>query len=222
MGTAATLVPYVIATLAAGASAYNTKRTADKQDAVAAEGIRQQAARQREADARASQEIDSLEQSSPEDEQAHALDQYLSRLRANRGNAAGDDGRTEGASDEYRRDSATAKADIANYGEKLADVMSRIRAPMEQRRSEAYGRMRTASDLEGVARNAEGDNWLNQLRQSRVRRNQWLDAAAAAGLAYAGAAAGGAGAGAGGGAPSGGISAGTNATGRLPTVFPVA
>lgn len=193
MGTEAAWVPYAVALLAAGGSAYNTKKTADDQDAVAARGIREQAARQKEADARVNEELGALEESNPDAERQKAMNDYLTQLRANRAQVEGG-GRVPGASDEYQRDIATSKADIGNYGEKLSGVLSRIRGPLEQRRNEAYGRARTSSDIEGVARNAEGDDWLNRLRLSRVRRNPWIDAAAAAGMAYAGASAGAAGA----------------------------
>lgn len=177
MGTGAFWVPALISAVGAGAGAYETRRVAKKQDALAAEGIRQQSMRQREADARISQELGALERSSPEAERAKALDDYVAQLRATRANAAGG-GAVPGASDRYQTDEAGARADIQNFGEKVAGTLARINAPGFQRQREGFGINRLGGDIGGISRAAQGDDFLTQLRLSRVGRNPWVDAAA--------------------------------------------
>jgi hypothetical protein len=175
MGTEALWIPAVISAIGAGASAYQTHQVAKDQDQAAAQGIRTQQAKQREIDARASQEIDALEQSSPEDERAAAMEKYMTQLRTARGNMEGD-GNIPNASDRYQKDVVASKAGIGNFGEKVADILSRVQAAGDQRRNEGYSFGRAGSDIAGTAREAQGADFLNRLRISGIQRNPWVDA----------------------------------------------
>lgn len=184
MGAAA--IPLIVSALGAGAGAYNADRTARRQDDAAAAGIQTQQLRQREADQRIDQEIGAVERSSPEAERQAATDQFLQQLRTSRGAIAGDTGGAlGGASDRFAQDSAAATAGVQNFGERAANVLGRIRAPVDQRQREAVGFGRASSDIGQIARTASGDDFLNRLRLSGIRRNPWIDAAGETAQAYA-------------------------------------
>lgn len=175
MGTEAFWVPAIISAIGAGASAYQTRQVAKDQDQAAAQGINAQARKQREIDERVSSEIGALEGSSPEDERAQAMDKYMTQLRSARGNMRGDaEVPTAGA--RYQQDAATSKAAIGNFGEKVADILARVQAAGDQRRNEGFSFARTGSDVAGVAREAQGEDFLNRLRMGGIQRNPWVDA----------------------------------------------
>lgn len=178
MGLEASTIAYLglaLSAAGAGASAYNTNRTAAQQDQEAARGINAQAQKQRQIDERVSQEIGALENSSPEDERKLALDKYLSQLRTARGNASGDLGAAPEGS-RYGADVATSQAGIQNFGEKVAGILARIGAARDQRLNEGYAIGRMGSDTASIAREAQGQDFLNRLRLGNIRRNPWIDA----------------------------------------------
>lgn len=181
MGAAA--IPLVVSALSAGAGAYNADRTAKRQSEQATRGILQQQSRQREATNRVNQQIGEIGQSSPEDERAKATDDYLAQLRNNRAQTQGPS--TLGGSDRFQRDAASAAADIQNYGQNQADILARITAPSEQRRGEGYSIGRAGTDIGMIGNFASGDDFLNRLRMSQIRRNPWIDAASQVGMSYA-------------------------------------
>jgi len=160
----------------AGANAYNTRRTAKRQDSAAAEGIRAQGSLQRQADSRINDQIGALERSGPEQAQAESVNQFLQQLRATRGGAQGAASPVLGGQ-RYQEGQANANASIQNFGSRAADVLSRIRAPQDQRQGEAINAARAASDVGGIARRASGEDYLNQLRVSNIQRDPWIDAA---------------------------------------------
>lgn len=177
MGLAAGTVALIGAALSAagtGASAYNQYRTAKQAEDQTLRGMATQRAKQREIDARLNSEIGALEQSGPEDEQAASLEAYLSQLRANRGGVEGET--TPGVS-RYGQDTELAQAGVQNYGQKVAGILSRLDATREQRRNEGFGLNRAVSDVAGVQREAGGEDFINRLRMSQIRPNEWLDAA---------------------------------------------
>lgn len=177
MGTEAIWIPLVLAAAGGTASAVNARNMAKKQEGIANRGIAAQGRRQRAADERIGTEVASLANSSPEAERAAALDDFTSALRSSKSAASGATDVPMG-SDRYQTEDAGAKADIQNYGGQLADIMSRINAPVRQREREATSRGRTASDVAGISRNAEGDAWLTQLMQQSVTPNTALSIAA--------------------------------------------
>lgn len=189
-GTVALLGTLASAT-ASGVNMYNQRRALKEQEDQALQGMAGQRAKQREIDARLNQEIDSLEQSTPEDEQNASMQAFLNQLRMNRAGAEGEE--TPGVS-RYGQDTANAQASIDNYGKKVASIMSRIGAAREQRRNEGFSVGRAASDVANTARNASGDDFINRLRMSQIRPNEWataggdfLKGAGAGAVSYAGA-----------------------------------
>lgn len=177
MGTEAIWIPLVLAAAGGTASAVNARNVAKKNEQIQARGIAAQARRQEQADARISDEIRAQNASTPEEERAEALGQFTDTLRNAKASAEGG-GDVPMGSDRYQTESVDAKADIQDYGGKLADIVSRINAPLRQRENEAQSRNRTASDVAGIARNAEGDAWLTQLMASSVTPNTGLSIAA--------------------------------------------
>jgi hypothetical protein len=173
MGAAA---PLIVAALSAGAQAYQTNQVAKDQDAAAAQGIRSQAANQRQADEAVGASVDQLGQSTPEGARAKATEDFLGQLRRNRGQAI--PGATSGGSARYNADMAGAQSDVADFGSRAADTLARINAPAMQREAEGVGFNRLSSNLGMIGRNASGDQFLDQLRLRSVRPNPWVSAGA--------------------------------------------
>lgn len=170
-GTVA-LIASLLSTAGAG---YNQYRTAKNAEDEALQGMNAQRVKQRQIDERLNAGIDDLEQSTPEDEQAASLDAYLSQLRANR---AGTEGISTPGVSRYGQDTAASQAGVQNYGQKVAGILSRLDATRDQRRNEGFGISRMATDVQGTARDASGEAFLNRLRMSQIQPNRWLDAGA--------------------------------------------
>lgn len=186
-----TLLALGLAAASAGAQYYNTQRTADKADRTAAAGIRSQAARQREADARVNQVIDQQSSSSPDAAKMDTLAQYMQGLRAAEAGAGRGIQQAGATSTAAQQAAADAALGVSSYGGKMADYMAAMDAPGLQRRAEAVNMARGGSDIERIANFAGGDQFLTQMRLDGVRRNPWLDAfSALAGGAAQGAAGG--------------------------------
>jgi len=166
-----------MAAVGAGASAKQTHDVAKNQDQEAARGIQAQAGRQREVDARISQEVGALENSSPEAERAKANAGFMTQLRRTAGQAMG--GATAGATSErFKADEAGGVSNVVDFGKRAADTLSRISAPGRQRANESIGMGRMGSQVGGIARNAGSDAFLTQLRMRGIGRNPWIDAGA--------------------------------------------
>lgn len=181
-------VPYVIAAVAAAGTAYNTQRTARKQDRAAADSIRNQSRKQRQIDEKINQDVDELAKSDAASERADALASYATQLRTNRA-AAGNGLRGPGGS-AFQQDAAVAESAVSDYGMQNASLLSRIDAPTLQRRGENNSFSLLGQDINLVAREAQGQQFIDNLRLRAIQRNPWIDAAAAAGNAYAGSAGG--------------------------------
>lgn len=198
-------VAVAVAAAAALTSAYNTRQTAKKQDQAIAEGIRQQAKIQKRGNQQISMSLDKLEKSRSGPEQASALEQYRQALRGTESQARSGQA-VEGLSEAYdaatREGTATAQGNVGN----IADLLSRMDAPNLQRQREGIGAADLGLNLSTLGRDAAGADFLARMKAQNIRRNPWLDAAAAAMSAYAG---GGGGGGFGGGTYT---SRGTSAT----------
>lgn len=177
MGTEALWIPLVLAAAGAGADAYNNRQIGKETDRLAAQGIRKQGMRQQEVDARVNEELNAQSRSTPEGERAAALDAYTAQLQ--RGRASAESGLTgiAGASDRYQTDVNAGKSAIGNYGDLLAGIQSRIDAPQRQRENEGVSRSRTAGDIGRISRDAQADDYLNQLLQSSVKGSTALEIA---------------------------------------------
>lgn len=173
MGTEAVWVPAVIAAVGAGVQAKEANDTARDTDEAAAQGIRLQSGKQREADARVAQEVNQLQSSTPEDSQREATDAFMQQLRRTRGQAHGA-GAVGATSDAYTTDSARAASDVDQYGANRAGLLGRINAPGLQRTAENVSRLRAGTDLGLISRAANADQFLTQLRLQNTRPNPWV------------------------------------------------
>lgn len=175
--TTSTMIGLGLAAAAAGANQYNTNKTASRQDQQAAQGIRQQGVRQQAADAKVNDAVAELEGSTAESARAQRLDEYMAGLRRNRSGMQSGLTPTIG-SQAFRDDSARAVGDVQDYAERSAGLLSRIDAPAMQRQGEAFGMGNLATDLGLIGRQSAGDDFVNRLRMSAIRRNPWIDAGA--------------------------------------------
>jgi hypothetical protein len=168
----ATLVALGLGAAGAGTGAYIARDTAKQTDRINAQGIRDQASKQREIDDRINKEVQTVAKSDPRDAAGKSTDQFLSALRRTRGAASG--AGIPGGSDRFADDSAAVGDDVAAYGADVAGTLGRINAPTLQRQAEGQGFARLASDIGATARRASGDQYLNSLRLRGVRPNQGL------------------------------------------------
>ena len=184
MGTEAAWVPAVLALAGTAASVYNTQRTAKKQDATAAAGIRKQAENQRANNARINQTLQFAQQSKPDEARQRANQQYLDVLQAKRATANAGLA-PQGVSGTFDTEAKAASAGTQARVEDIAGLMARIDAPTIQRQQEqaVYGNL--GMDLDRMTGSIRGDQFLNQLRLNSIRRNPWIDLAAGAAQGYA-------------------------------------
>jgi hypothetical protein len=188
-----TAIALALAAAAAGTSYYNTEKTAKRQDSAAADAIRNQSKIQKEGDAKVNQAVDQLAGSNAEGAREQRLDDYLQVLRRNKDATTAGLSPTIG-SQAFKTDASTAANDAQGFAQKTAGLMSRMDAAGIQRQQEGFGYGKLATDLGLIGRESQGQQFLDQLRQSRIRRSAKLDLASGLMMAGAGAAAGGAGA----------------------------
>lgn len=185
MGTEAAWVPWAMAALSAGASVYNAEQTAKRQDNELARQIIAQGERQRAADKIVQDAVLRQGQSSPDEARQSSLDQYLTQLQRTQGQAASGLDQLGAVSDRFSEDSEDAAGDIAATGQRTADIMSRIDAPLLQRQEEGIAFGRLGGDIARVGALSDSDRYLGDIRMRGIRRNPWIDAAAAAAQGYA-------------------------------------
>lgn len=196
MGTEV-LIPLIVSAVAAGASAYNTRQTAKRQDNQLASQLRHQRDKQREADAKTAQLINAEANSSDADERQGALGKFTQAIQRSRGNAERPL-QTQGAvSEAYKKAGSDAALGMTDYAGGIANLMANIDAPTQQRQNDALNRGRYATDIDNIRRFASGDDFLAQMRLRGIRRDPWIDAGASIANGYAGSYGGGAGAAAG-------------------------
>jgi len=181
-----TIVALAAAAAASAASAYNTNQTAKKEDRKLAEGIRNQSAKQKEADARTNKEITGIENSSSRDEEAKRLDQYAAQLRKNRPTLQGGNLNPLLGGDAFKADAANAAQGADAYAGQTADLMAQVDAPGMQRQGEAFGFGKLATDIDLIGRESRGQAYIDELRRRTVRRNPWIDMGAGMLSAYSG------------------------------------
>lgn len=187
-----TALALALAAASAGLQYQNTKKTTERQDAQAAAGIRQQGERQKQADAKVADEVERLKASTAEDERAASLGSFMDALRKTKGSATAG---LEGPGGEaFRLAAEEASTGVQNKAAADASLLARIDAAGQQRQGEGFGYGRLGTDLSLIGRQAAGDDFLNQLRLSSIRRNAGLDLAAGLMSAGSGAAMGGGGA----------------------------
>jgi hypothetical protein len=176
MGTEALWIPAVLSAVGAGVQADQTNQAAKRQDEIAAQGIRTQSSKQRDADARVSQEVNKLQNSTPEDSQRQATDAFMDQLKRTRAQAHGE-GQVGNVSSAYTSDADSAGKAVDQYGKNRASVLGRINAPGLQREQEGISRSRAGTDLGLISRAANGDQFLTELRARQNGVNPWAMAA---------------------------------------------
>lgn len=184
MGTEAVWVPAVIAAVGAGASYYNTQKTAKKQDSALAGKLRNQRKTQDEIDSKVTDLVRKTGESDPNAARSSAEAGFLDMLKKGRGQTNSGLTNVAGASDAYQNDTTNAASGLADFGKGLAGLMSRIDAPGIQRRQEGVLAQRFGNETDMLRRQAGGDAFLDDLRLSGIRRNPWIDAAAQAMQSY--------------------------------------
>lgn len=174
--TTAAALALALTAASAGAQYYNTQKTAKRTDNALADQIRNQSAKQRQADAKVNAEVADLAQSRSDEHRAQSLDSYMDVLRKGRGKLEAGLTPTVG-SDVFKAGSANAAQDVQDFAGDRAGLMARIDAPTLQRQDEAFGYGRLGTDIDLIKREAAGQNWLDSLRVKRAsQRNAGLDA----------------------------------------------
>lgn len=185
-------VPMIIMAAAAAAQGYNTYKTAKKQDQALLAGMRESSAEQRQADARMNATLDDIEgrtsgpiEGSMRQRYGDAARKKYAIAMQNIENQPGAD--TSGG--EAKRESATGKA--VDYGQFFADEYSKLDAPGDRRRLDAYDRLNMGMDVSVHNRNSRAALNTGALHARSIQRNPWIDIAAAVGNGVAGGMAGG-------------------------------
>lgn len=187
-------IPIALSLAAAGVQKAETDRVIRKQNEADNLTLVQRNAKQKRADERVDKQIQETASSTSQDERVKRLGEYMTTLQ--RGKRVASAGLGSGiGSETFQRDSAQAAADIATAGGNRAALLSRIDAPILQRQNEGFGYGRTATDLGLIAREAEGDDFVNRLRMKEAsRRRASMDflagALSGAGKGFSGAASG--------------------------------
>lgn len=183
-------IPLALSLAGAAAQASETERVQRKQEDTLSQQMIQRGNRQRTADDRVDREVQELAASTSEDERVKRLGQYMDTLE--RGKRMATAGLTPNVgSSAFQQDAAQAAADVMTGAGQRAGLMARIDAPQLQRQGEAFSYGRAATDLDLIKRQAEGDEFVNQLRLRAIRRRPEIDLLAGGLQAVGGAMAGG-------------------------------
>ena len=180
------LIPALLSAGGTALGAYNTGKTAKREDNALAASIRAQSEKQRQADKRTLDEVGKLEKSSSRDEEAQRMAQYSDQLRRNRQTLQG--GLTPGIGGEaFTGDLAEAGRGVDEYAANSAGLMSRVDAAGMQRQAEGFDFGKRGADIGLIGRESRGQAYIDELRRRTIQRNPWLDMAAgglqAAGMA---------------------------------------
>lgn len=163
------------------------QQIAKKQDSALAQQIRTDSAHQQDADSAVADLINKTGQSNDQGQQQSLLGKFTQQIQDARGNATSGLNQAGNVSDAYKASGANAALGITDYGNKVADLTSRIDAPNLQRQDEQADRLRFSSTLGGISRDAAGDDFLAKLRLQRIKANPYGMAAADALGSYGGA-----------------------------------
>lgn len=179
--------PFTLALLAAstGLGVYNQQRTAAKQSRAQTENARMLRERQQEASQRAMQEVEAMRESGPEQARETAASQYMDAVRRGQGSVDAALPDTPAASAAFQERRGQAQGQVSDYATQMADLMSRIDAPINQRRQEGFNRNRMMGDIGLIRDRAQGDDYVNQLRMQTIMPNPYLSILSQLGQGYA-------------------------------------
>jgi len=190
MGTEEIWVPLALAALSTGAGVYNQRLTSRKQDAALAAQIRNQGAKQKEADVKVGQLIGQEKALTPKPQQA-AEEQAMAAVRSANAPSATAALNVPGAvSKAYEGAKGNAALGISDYGNTMGDLMARTDAPRQARLDFAKNLGDYSTGIGQISRAARGQQFLDQMRLNAIRANPWLTAtqqiAGAAASSYGG------------------------------------
>lgn len=169
-----TAIALGLAAAASAAQAVNQRNMLKKQDAQAAEGIRGQAANQREASARINRTISDIGKSDSGKAKKTAGKQYLDQVQ--RSLAQANAGLTaRGLSSEFDERAGGAAASNVGFGNETADLLARMDAPVLQRQAEGNAVGDTGMDLSRIGGNVQGDQFVNNMKIQGIRKNPYVD-----------------------------------------------
>lgn len=180
MGTEAIWVPLLIAAASGGVSYYNGQQLEKDQNKVLSQGIHEQQGHQDEINQQTQELLSKFASSNPEADKAQSLAAYQAQLAKNKGVANSGLTHVAGASGDYQTGTQDAALGIADYGNMLSSLMSRIDAPEQQRQREGEMMGDYGVGVDREKRYAQGDEYINQLKLKSLHRNPWLDALSAA------------------------------------------
>lgn len=166
-------LPWILSLLGTGAKMAADKQASDAQQREVREDTYQQGVRQSQIDDEMQSEVAKLRDNTGDAERRASLEGFMQQLRANTANAQG--GAVRG-SDRFNSDTETANAAIKNYGTGRADTLSRVAGPGFQRMNENRRFARVGDTVKGIARDANAEHFLSQMRMQRIRPNQGLSA----------------------------------------------
>lgn len=160
----------------AAANAVNTRNTARRQDAQAAQGIRNQADIQRRADAKVNEHVAELQGSNAEGERKQRMADYMAQLTRNRSSIAG--GLQPGiGGDAFQSDAQTALEGVDAKAMGDAGLLARMDAAGMQRQREGTAAGKLGTDIGMIGRESRGQRFIDELRLRGIRRNGGLDLA---------------------------------------------
>jgi hypothetical protein len=164
----------VVAAVGAGVvRQYNTNKTAKKRDRATLESMQKQNALQRKASARTMTELNKLEGSTPDDENATRQAQVRTQLRKAQGMALAGITNT-GGGDAVTELAGEAGDTAINYGDFINKEFAGIDAPLLQRQGEGFDRADTNSALNRLRRDSGQESNLLRLRMAGIRDNPLL------------------------------------------------
>lgn len=175
----ATTTWLALAALAASAGVQyeNNRQTVNRADNVAVQSLHGQAAKQKQADARVEEEVQSLKNSTADSERQQRLANYMDTIQRSKG--AMTNGLTpQVGSDTFKADAATALAGVEKGAADRAGLMARVDAPLMQRQGEGFGFGKLATDIDRIGSESRGMQFVDELRMRAIRRNPYMDLAA--------------------------------------------
>jgi hypothetical protein len=175
MGTEVAIA-LALAAASAGATYYNNQQTAKRQDRQLASQLRADAAKQRQADEQTANLINKTRQSTDADEKASSLASFTQAIKANQANANRPLATLGNVSEAYKQSGSDAALGMAGKAAGLADLISSIDAPTQQRQNDVRDVDNYRTQIGLIQRASRGDDFLSQMKLARIKRNPWIDA----------------------------------------------
>jgi hypothetical protein len=174
MGVAA--IPLVLSAIGTGAAIYNNQQTEKRQDKQLASQLRMDAVKQHEADAKTAELVNKTRQSTDKDEKAASLGAFTQAIKANQQNANRPLATLGNVSQAYKQSGSDAALGMAQKATGLADLISSIDAPTQQRQNDVRDVDDYHTKIGLIERRSRGDDFLAQMKLRSIKRNPWIDA----------------------------------------------